>query len=83
MLNINTANFNVEDLTRRDEKSRHETFSQMALRAVFPFEYSEPLYFLALFIMFLVNGIADKRPLKRPWLSVEALTVETKSVADP
>jgi hypothetical protein len=41
-LNINTVNFNVKDVTRRDEKSRHEIFSQMSVRAFLPFAYSEP-----------------------------------------
>ena len=66
MLNINTVNFNVEDVTRRDEKSRHEIFSQMSVRAVLPFAYSEPSYSQAIFIMVLVNGIVDKRALKTP-----------------
>ena len=66
MLNINTVNFNVEDVTRRDEKSRHEIFSQMSVRAVLPFAYFEPLNLKAMFIMVLVNGIVDKTPLKMP-----------------
>ena len=47
MLNINTVNFNVEGVTRRDEKSRHEIFSQVSVRAVSPFAHSEPSYFLS------------------------------------
>ena len=61
-----TVNFNVEDVTRRDEKSRHEIFSQMLIRAVRLFAYSEPSYSRAMFIMVLVNGIVHKRPLKTP-----------------
>jgi hypothetical protein len=66
MLNINTVNFNVEYVTRRDEKSRHEIFSQMSVRAVLPFAYSEPSYFLSMFFMVLVNGIVNKSALKTP-----------------
>ena len=66
MLNINTVNFNVEDVTRRDEKSRHEIFSQMSVRAISPFAHYEPSYFYSMFIIVLVNGIVDKTPLKTP-----------------
>ena len=60
------VNFNVEGVTRRDEKSRHEIFSQMPVRAVSPFAHSEPSYFQSIFIMILVNGIVDKYALKTP-----------------
>ena len=66
MLNINSVNFNVEDVTRRDEKSRHEIFSQMSVRAVSPFAHSELSYFMSIFIIVLVNGIVDKYALKTP-----------------
>ena len=66
MFNINSVNFNVEDVTRRVEKSRHEIFSQMSVRAVLPFAYFEPSYFQTIFIMVLVNGIVDKYALKTP-----------------
>ena len=66
MLNINTVNFNVEDVTRRDEKSRHEIFSQMSVRAVLPFAYSEPSYFQAMLNIVLVNGIVYGYALKTP-----------------
>ena len=66
MLNTNTVNFNVEDVTRRDEKSRYEIFSQMSVRAVSPFAQSEPSYFISIFIIVLVNGIVHKCALKTP-----------------
>ena len=59
MLNIDTVNFIVEDVTRRDEKSRHEIFSQMSVRAISPFAYYEPSYFYTMFIMVIVSGIVD------------------------
>jgi hypothetical protein len=66
MVHINIVNFHVEYVTRRDEKSRHEVFSQMSVRAVLPFAYSEPSYFWAMFSMVLVNGIVNQILLKTP-----------------
>ena len=45
MLNISTVNFKVEHGTRRDEKPRYKIFSQMSVRAVSLFAYSEPVNF--------------------------------------